>query len=158
MGGKVIQNFQVSRYFSFYELTNTDSHPDLQEQNDDDCIPHLYDLTLFAREILDPAREALGGPVRPSSCFRGPSLNSLVGGMPTSKHCLGLACDIAQAGWDWDKCLAASHKIYDHFKAKRLTADIVAEKRLDGAVWIHIERNDTLRLFTGINREYVLIS
>lgn len=153
----MIQNFQVSRYFNFYELTNSDSHPDLQEQNDDDCVPHLYDLTIFAREILDEAREALGGPVRPSSGFRGPALNSVIGGSPASKHCKGIACDIAQMGWDWDKCLAASRKIYEHFKAKGLAADIIAEKRPDGVVWIHIERNDTLRLFTGINKEYVQI-
>jgi putative chitinase len=153
-----ISNFQVSRYFSFYELCNTDSHPDLQQQNDDDCVPHLFDLTLFAREVLDEAREALGGPVRPSSGFRGPALNAVVGGLPTSKHCRGIACDIAQTGWDWDKTLAAARVIFAHFKAKGITADIVAEKREDGQVWIHVERNDTLRLFTGINREYVQIT
>lgn len=154
----MIRNFQVSRYFSFFELTGSDTHPDLQEQNDRDCIPYLYDLTVFAREQLDEARKALGGPVRASSGFRGPALNAAVGGLPTSKHGRGIACDITQAGWDWDKTLAAGRKIYDHFKAKGITADIVAEKRPDGAVWIHIERNDTLRLFTGINREYVLIA
>lgn len=156
----MIQDFQVSRFFSFYELTNTDAHPDLQQQNDDDCVPYLYDFTLFAREILDAAREALGGPVRPSSGFRGPALNAVVGGLPTSKHCKGIACDIEQDAWkgNWDGCLAAARKIYDHFKVKGLAADIVAEKRPDGAVWIHIERNNTLRLFTGIKREYVDIT
>lgn len=154
----MIKNFPVSRFFNFFELTGSDSHPDMEDQNGDDCVPHLVDLTLFAREILDEAREALGGPVRVTSGFRGAALNALVGGMPTSKHCRGIACDIAQAGWDWDGCLAAARAIFESFKAKGLNADIVAEKRPDGAVWIHIERESTLRLFTGINREYVLIS
>lgn len=155
----MIINFQVSRFFYFYELTNTDVHPDLQQQNDDECVPYLFELTLFAREILDAAREALGGPVRASSGFRGPALNAAVGGLPTSKHCKGTACDIMQDAWkgNWEKCQESARVIFGFFKVHNITADIVAEKRPDGAVWIHIERNDTVRLFTGINKEYVQI-
>jgi hypothetical protein len=152
----MIPNFKVSRFFWFYELIKSDTHPELSEQNSLECVPFLYDLTAFSREVLDIAREALGGPTIVSSGFRGETtLNPAVGGLATSKHRLGIACDIVQAGWDWDQCLDAAHVICAYFEERGICADVVAEKRADGKVWIHIERNATLRLFTGINKEYV---
>jgi len=152
----VIPDFPISKYFSFYEAVDT-SQEAYQQENDNLAVPVLYVMTNFYRDIVDAAREALGGPLWVSSGFRCPALNGAVGGMPTSKHCLGIAADVFQHGWDWEKCLTAANLIALYFAGKGLTADIIAEKRPDGKVWIHLERNDTLRLFTGINREYVQI-
>ena len=152
----MISNFKVSRFFWFSELIGSTSHPDLVAQNAEECVPFLYDLTSFCREVLDFAREALGGPLSVSSGFRGEkALNPAVGGLSTSKHRLGIACDVFQPGWDFDQCLDAAHVICAYFEERGICADVVAEKREDGKVWIHIERNDKLRLFTGINKVYV---
>ena len=149
----MIRDFLISKYFSFYEATDTRKDVYLQK-NEDNAVPILYVMTNFYREIMDEAREALGGPTNVSSGFRCPELNAAVGGVPTSKHTTGEAADIYQYGWDWAKTLTAARAIYDRFKAKGINADIIAEQRPDGAVWVHVERNDTLRLWTGINKVY----
>ena len=153
----MIPDFLISKYFSFFEATDTRKDVYLQK-NEDNAVPVLYVMTNFYREIIDEAREALGGPTNVSSGFRCPELNSAVGGLSDSRHTTGEAADIFQYGWDWEKTQTAARKIYDHFKVKGITADIVAEKRMDGAVWIHIERNPVLRLFTGINKIYAQVN
>ena len=44
--------------------------------------------------MLDPLREAWGGPIRVNSGYRCPELNKLVGGTPGSQHQRGEAADI----------------------------------------------------------------
>ena len=44
--------------------------------------------------VLDPLREAWGGPIRVNSGYRCPELNRIVGGTPTSQHQRGEAADI----------------------------------------------------------------
>jgi hypothetical protein len=51
-------------------------------------------LTLLVDNVLDPLREAYGKPIRVSSGYRSPKLNSAVGGVKTSQHRLGQAADI----------------------------------------------------------------
>lgn len=152
----MIPDFLISKHFSFFEATDTRKDVYLQK-NEDNAVPVLYVMTNFYREVIDEAREALGGPTNVSSGFRCPELNAAVGGVPTSKHTTGEASDIFQYGWNWEKTQAAARVVYDHFKAKGIMADVIAENRPDGAVWIHIERNDTLRLWTGINKVYTLV-
>lgn len=151
----MIKDFHISKYFTFYDATDT-SRDAYQQANEDASVPVLYVMTDFYRAIVDEAREALGGPLFVSSGFRCPELNAALGGVPASKHTQGLAADVYQRGWDWQATLAAGRKIYDYFKAKGIHADIIMEQRPDGAVWIHLETNDTLRLWTGINKVYTL--
>lgn len=54
-------------------------------------VDHLRELT---EKILDPLREAWGGPLRVSSGFRCEKLNGAVGGSSTSAHLQGYAADI----------------------------------------------------------------
>ena len=44
--------------------------------------------------VLDPVREALGGPVEITSGYRTPQTNALIGGSKTSQHMTGEAADI----------------------------------------------------------------
>lgn len=53
----------------------------------------INNLKLLCKNILDPAREALG-PLKISSGFRCTALNNAVGGSKTSAHTLGYAADI----------------------------------------------------------------
>ncbi len=45
--------------------------------------------------VLQPLRDAWGKPLHINSGFRCKELNDLVGGVPTSQHCLGEASDVA---------------------------------------------------------------
>jgi len=150
----MIRDFLISKYASFFEATDTNQDAYLT-LNEAESIPFLYDITNFARDIFDEAREALGGPLYASSWFRCQALNQAVGGAATSKHTLGIAADVYQYGWTWDSTMVAAKKIHAHFVVKGIKADIIAEKREDGAVWIHIEQdNNGPRLFTGIDKIY----
>ena len=51
-------------------------------------------LRALVDEVLDPLREAYGKPIRVSSGYRCPRLNTLVGGSPNSQHMRGEAADI----------------------------------------------------------------
>jgi uncharacterized protein YcbK (DUF882 family) len=51
-------------------------------------------LRALVNEVLDPLREAYGKPIRVSSGYRCPRLNTRVGGSPNSQHMRGEAADI----------------------------------------------------------------
>lgn len=51
-------------------------------------------LRRLAVEVLQPIRDAWGGPIVVTSGFRCPKLNAAVGGVKTSQHLLGQAADI----------------------------------------------------------------
>lgn len=55
-------------------------------------------LEALVREVLDPAREAFGGPIAVNSGYRCPRHNDDVGGVPNSQHMRGEAADIRPAG------------------------------------------------------------
>lgn len=49
----------------------------------------------LAEEVLQPLRDAWGGPLKINSGYRCPELNRLVGGVDSSQHLLGEAADVA---------------------------------------------------------------
>ncbi len=51
-------------------------------------------LRALVDQVLDPLREAYGKPIRVTSGYRCPKLNTLVGGSPNSQHMKGEAADI----------------------------------------------------------------
>ena len=81
----------IPKYFSFTEMISTASTSQENNLPDWDDINRLLEL---CRWILDPAREMYGKPIVVTSGFRSPSLNLLVGGVPTSQHMSGLAADL----------------------------------------------------------------
>jgi uncharacterized protein YcbK (DUF882 family) len=55
-------------------------------------------LTKLAKEILQPIRDELGKPIRVTSGYRSPKLNTAVGGSKTSQHMKGEAADLQLIG------------------------------------------------------------
>lgn len=55
-------------------------------------------LTTLCREVLEPLRARVGGPIVINSGYRSPALNRAVGGAATSQHALGEAADIERPG------------------------------------------------------------
>lgn len=51
-------------------------------------------LKKLAVEVLQPIRDAWGGPIHVTSGYRCPRLNASVGGVKNSQHLLGQAADI----------------------------------------------------------------
>ena len=54
---------------------------------------HAQNLKNVCEKILEPVRNHFGKPVRINSGYRGPALNSAVGGSSKSQHCNGEAVD-----------------------------------------------------------------
>lgn len=58
--------------------------------------PHVIQLRVLAAR-LEEVRSLLGAPLHISSAYRSPALNAAVGGVPASRHALGLAVDFTCA-------------------------------------------------------------
>lgn len=79
----------LSAHFTLNELTTTSTGI----ANEPDLV--IVDaLRSFVRDVLEPMRVALGGPIIVTSGFRSPAVNSAVGGVWNSRHLLGRAADI----------------------------------------------------------------
>lgn len=58
----------------------------------------IDNIKTLCEEILEPLRLEIGKPIHISSGYRCLELNKKVGGVPTSQHCLGQACDFVVEG------------------------------------------------------------
>ena len=87
-------------------------------------------LTVLVDEVLDPLREAWGGPIRVNSGYRCPELNEAVGGTPTSQHQRGEAADITVGSCSGNRRLLALIKRLD------LPVDQCIDEK--GCRWIHV--------------------
>ena len=54
----------------------------------------LDNMELVAKEVFEPLREWVGKPIKVNSFFRGPGLNTAIGGARKSQHMKGQAMDI----------------------------------------------------------------
>ena len=51
-------------------------------------------MKIIAKQIFEPVRNWVGGPVKINSFFRSEELNTAIGGSKSSQHCKGQAIDI----------------------------------------------------------------
>lgn len=58
----------------------------------------IDNIRTLCEEILEPLRLEIGKPIHISSGYRCLELNKKIGGVPTSQHCLGQACDFVVEG------------------------------------------------------------
>ena len=90
----------LSANFTLAELTASDyalRHGLSNQPTDADVMENLHVLA----QCLERVRELLGNrPIFVNSAYRGPKLNSAIGGSKTSAHMKGLAADIRVAGLD----------------------------------------------------------
>ena len=54
----------------------------------------LYNMKMVAKQIFEPLRSYVGGPIKINSFFRSPELNTAIGGSSSSQHCKGQAIDL----------------------------------------------------------------
>jgi len=91
-------------------------------------------MVIIAEEIFEPLREWVGGPIRINSFFRGPELNTAIGGSNKSQHCKGQAMDIDDGG-----CKKTNAEMYAWIK-KNLDFDQMIWEFGDNnnPNWVHI--------------------
>ena len=86
--------------------------------------------------LLDPLREAWGGPLTVSSGYRCPELNRAVGGSETSAHLAGWAADLVPG--DGRSVQELVNFAVEWLKATGLPFDQLIDERSGGSRWLHI--------------------
>ncbi len=57
-------------------------------------VKHRDNMIKLAKEVFEPLRTYVGGPIKINSFYRSPELNKAIGGSSKSQHCHGQAMDI----------------------------------------------------------------
>ena len=83
----------ISKHISYKEgvYSTTAMRRGLDNTPDDD---QLSNMELIAKEVFEPLRSWVGGPIKINSFFRSPELNKAIGGSSKSQHCQGQAIDL----------------------------------------------------------------
>lgn len=107
----VTPDMQLSPHFKLNEFTKSETA--IRKRIDNTPGPnHTANLQKVCEKILEPVRNHFGKPVRINSGYRGPALNTAVGGSSKSQHCNGQAVDFEIDGlpnpelaqWVADNC------------------------------------------------------
>lgn len=117
------------KHFTIKELCRSDTARRLGIDNipPASAVKALHELV---DHVLDPLREAWGGPIHVNSGFRCHELNRLVGGTPYSQHQRGEAADITVGSPTRNRRLLAL------IKRLNLPVDQCIDEK--GCRWIHV--------------------
>lgn len=125
------------RHFTIKELTRSATAQRLGIDNTPPSTA-VKALRALVDNVLDPLREAWGGPIMVNSGYRCPELNKIVGGTPNSQHQRGEAADITVGSRSDNRRLLAL------IKRLNLPVDQCIDEK--GCRWIHVSHR------TGRNR------
>ena len=84
---------KLSRSFDWKEFTKSDTAARLHIVNDVTTFEVRDNIKALVDDVLQPLRDAWGGPIFINSGYRSPELNKAVGGVETSQHTKGMAAD-----------------------------------------------------------------
>ena len=88
---------QLSKDFRLKEFTQSD----VAMRNGIDNTPPpeaVENLRKLCKFVLQPVRDGIQRPIKITSGYRSPELNTLIGGSDRSQHCWGYAADIEMQG------------------------------------------------------------
>lgn len=126
------------KFFTIQELTKSTTAQQKGIKN----IPSKeqeQNLIALIENILDPLREAYGGPIIVTSGYRCPALNKAVGGAKNSQHMTGQAADIRTV----KDTRAENKKLFDLIQKLKLPFDqLIDEHNLD---WVHVSYSNRNR-------------
>ena len=84
----------ISKNFDWKEFEKSDTATRLHINNAITSWEVRDNIKALVEDVLQPLRDAWGGPLFINSGFRSAELNKAVGGVPTSQHCLGEGADV----------------------------------------------------------------
>ena len=84
---------RISKSFKYSEFTNSDTAKRLHLNNAITDWEVRDNIKALVENVLQPLRDAWGGPIFINSGYRSPEVNKAVGGVETSQHCKGQAAD-----------------------------------------------------------------
>jgi zinc D-Ala-D-Ala carboxypeptidase len=83
----------ISKHVSYKEGVRSNTALRLGIENTPGA-EQLEKMEIVAKEVFEPLRKWVGGPIKVNSFFRGEKLNKAVGGSTKSQHMSGQAMDI----------------------------------------------------------------
>lgn len=84
---------RISKSFKYSEFTKSDTATRLHLNNAITDWEVRDNIKALVENVLQPLRDAWGGPIFINSGYRSPEVNKAVGGVETSQHCKGQASD-----------------------------------------------------------------
>ncbi len=126
----------MGKYFTLAELTA--SREAAARGIDNTPPPQVRQkLCSLITSLLDPVREAWGGPIAVNSGFRSPELNRAVGGAAMSQHIRGEAADITAGS------RSANRRLFSAILSGGFPFDQLIWEKGDatGPDWIHVSYN-----------------
>ena len=125
---------QLSEHFSFDDAVHTD-HSELSAINRIIGAAYLSNEKDLANFLLEKIRSKYGA-FHINCWFRGPDLNTKVGGVPTSQHCTGQAADISRSDWTWEALDGVANWIKK--ESNLMFGQVIRERNNTGSVWLHV--------------------
>lgn len=127
---------QLTSHFSLEELTASNKAKALKIDNTPpkEIVENLKALAL----ALELIRSVLGKPLKISSAYRCPELNTAVGGSKTSAHVSGLAADFTVDGMTPRQI--CEKIMFAGLKFDQLIMEKISSENPDG-VWVHFGIN-----------------
>lgn len=117
---------QLSPHFTLEELTRSEAA--LRRGLDNTPPPDVVENLRHTAAGLELVRALLGAPIHVNSGYRGPVLNGLIGGAPSSQHVKGEAVDFVAPsyGSPLEICRAIAG------------SDIVFDQLIQEGSWVHV--------------------
>jgi zinc D-Ala-D-Ala carboxypeptidase len=123
----------ISKHISYKEGTRSSTAVRLGIKNDPNDTERLAMCTL-SKNIFEPLRDHVCGPIRINSFFRSAELNKKIGGSSTSQHCKGEAFDL-----DDSYGHKTNAEMYAYIKANLSFDQMIWEfGNEDNPNWIHV--------------------
>lgn len=88
---------KLTEHFDLQEFTYSETAKRYGIKNKPQTLI-IDNIRTLCEEILEPLRLEIGKPIHISSGYRCLELNKKIGGVPTSQHCIGQACDFKVEG------------------------------------------------------------
>ena len=121
--------------FSEFERSATASRLKIDNRLPELAEAHVVELVDI---LLDPLREAWGGPLTVTSGYRCPELNRAVGGSKTSAHTAGWAADLVPAANDPRGVQGLVKFAIGWLTATGLPFDQLIFEHVGSSRWLHI--------------------
>ena len=134
------------KFFTLPELCSSEKAKALGIVNVPD-FEDLPKLLYLCEHVLDPLRLAWGKPLKITSCFRTPALNTAIGGAKNSQH----MCDGPWAAADIDPGDIEQVKALAAVAMKTILWDQLISESVGSGSWMHVSTR-----MDGKNRLQVL--
>jgi zinc D-Ala-D-Ala carboxypeptidase len=128
---------KISEHISYKEATRSVTALRLGIDN----TPNEYQLQnmeLIAKNVFEPLRKAVGGPIKINSFMRVENLNQAIGGSSRSQHCQGRAMDLDDTYGHWTNA-EMYHYIKNNLDFDQIIWEFGTDENPD---WVHVSYVD----------------